>query len=90
MLTPLLASPIETVRIQATLLLTLMTESQSATDILCEEFDRASKEGKETLLLGFAALTSEKTMEKLTPLLFERSPILQTRAAGVLLCSLYK
>jgi len=89
-LSPLLASPIETVRIQAALLLALMTESQAASDILCEEFDRSSKEGKETLLLGFAALTSDKTIEKLTPLLVDRSPILQTRAAGVLLCSLYK
>jgi len=86
---PLLESTEETIRIQAALLLVLFSQSEQAATILWDQFEKASKEGKETLVLGFSTLSFEKTKDHLTPLLFDASPSIRTRAAGALLASLY-
>jgi HEAT repeat protein len=88
-LTPLLSHETETVRVQAALLLATVGKSKSAAKILWEQYEIASKEGKEALLLGFGALPFEQVSEKIAPVLFDPSPVLRTRAAGALLASLY-
>lgn len=88
-LTPLLSHEIEIVRVQAALLLATIGKSHKAANILWEQFEVASKEGKEALLLGFGSLPPEQVSKKLVPLLFDSSPIIRTRAAGALLASLY-
>ncbi len=88
-LSPLLEEEEETIRIQAALLLAVFAQSEKAATILWDQFEKASKEGKETLMLGFASLSFEKTKDRLTPLLFDASPSLRTRAAGALLASIY-
>jgi hypothetical protein len=88
-LTPLLSHPTETVRIQAALLLTFVSRSQQAAKVLAEQYEKASREGKEAIILGFSCLPSARTKQYLIPLLFDPSPSLRTRAAGALLCSMY-
>ena len=89
-LTPLLSHPTETVRIQAALLLTFVSRSQQAAKVLAEQYEKASREGKEAIILGFSCLPSARTKQYLVPLLFDPSPSLRTRAAGSLLCSMYQ
>jgi len=89
LLQPLLSHENEHIRIQAALLLTAFTESQEAVDELSKQLKQTSKEGKELVLLGFASLPVDMVQEQLLPLLFDESPTLCTRAAGVLLSSLY-
>jgi len=88
-LSPLLEEKEETLRVQAALLLAHFSQSEKAAQILWEQFQKSTKEGKEMLALGFATLSFEKTKDRLTPLLFDASPSLRTRAAGALLASLY-
>ena len=88
-LSPLLSHPTESIRIQAALLLTLISKSQHAATVLQEQYEGASKEGKETLLMGFSGLPASKTLPYLAPLLFDISPSIRTRAAGALLASMY-
>jgi hypothetical protein len=86
---PLLSHDIESVRVQAALIYAC-SGSQKAASILWEQYQKASREGKESLLFGFGGLPPSSTKELLTPLLFDESPVLRTRAAGALLTSLYK
>ena len=88
-LSPLLSHPTEGVRIQAALLLTIFSKSQHAAAVLQEQYEKASKEGREALLIGFSSLPSSKTLPYLSPLLFDLSPSIRTRAAGALLASMY-
>lgn len=89
-LTPLLSHEEEHVRIQAALLLAIFSRSQKAALTLLEEYQKASKAGKELVLLGFSLLPVNKTKSLLFPLLFDQSQALRTRAAGVFLSSLYQ
>jgi HEAT repeat protein len=89
-LTPLLSHETETVRIQAALLLTIISQSQQAATTLAEQYERASREGKEAIILGFGCLPASRTKAYLVPLLFDTSPVLRTRAAGALLSSMYR
>ena len=89
-LSPLLSHETEGVRIQAALLLTLISKSKHAAEILAEQYEKASKEGKETLLLGFSILPPSKTMPYLLNMLFDGSSVLRTRAAGALIASMYR
>ena len=89
-LTPLLSFETETVRVQAALLLTLISQSDEAASILAEQYARASREGKEALIIGFGALPISRTRSYLVPLLFDSSPSLRTRASGALIASTYK
>jgi len=89
-LSPMLAHEIETVRLQAALLLAISCPSTKNASMLYEEYKKASKQGKEILLLGFATLPIEQAQEVLTPLLCDSSEILRTRAAGAFLYALYQ
>ena len=89
-LTPLLSHETETVRIQAALLLTIISQSDTAATILAEQYSRASREGKEALIIGFGCLPLSKTKPYLVPLLFDSSPAIRTRASGALIASMYK
>ena len=89
-LTPLLSHETETVRIQAALLLTIISQSQVAATTLAEQYEKASREGKEAIILGFSCLPASRTKAYLVPLLFDTSPVLRTRASGALLSSLYR
>lgn len=89
-LTPLLTHETETVRIQAALLLTIISQSQQAATTLAEQYEKASREGKEAIILGFGTLPASRTQPYLIPLLFDASPILRTRAAGALVSSMYR
>ena len=84
-LSPLLSNDEEIVRIQAALLLAIFSRSKNAALRLVEEYHKASKAGKEMLLLGFSAIPTAKTRDLLFPLLFDQSQTLRTRAAGVFL-----
>ena len=89
-LSPLLTHSEEMVRVQAALLLAIFSRSKKAALTLLEEYQKASKAGKEVLLLGFSILPANKTRDLLFPLLFDQSQTLRTRAAGVFLCSCYQ
>lgn len=89
LLRPLLTHELETVRVQAALLLSMIPGSAIAPKVLEEEFKKASKDGKESLLIGFANLPFAEASLYLTPLLFDPSDCIRTRAAGALLASLY-
>ncbi len=89
-LAPLLSHEEEMVRVQAALLLAVFCRSKKAALTLLEEYKKASKAGKEILLLGFSLLPASKTRALLFPLLFDQSQALRTRAAGVFLCSCYQ
>ena len=89
-LTPLLTHETEAVRIQAALLLTIISQSQQAATILAEQYEKASREGKEMIILGFSCLPASRTKPYLIPLLFDPSPVLRTRASGALLASMYR
>jgi hypothetical protein len=87
---PLLSHEEEMVRVQAALLLAIFSRSKKAALTLQEEYKKASKAGKELLLLGFSLLPASKTRSLVFPLLFDQSQVLRTRAAGVFLCSCYQ
>jgi hypothetical protein len=89
-LSPLLTHETEAVRIQAALLLTLISKSQRAAMALADQYEKASRAGKESIILGFGVLPIDKTQPYLVPLLFDASPVLRTRAAGALVTSLYR
>ncbi len=89
-LSPLLSHETEVVRIQAALLLTIISQSQLAASTLAEQYEKASREGKEAIILGFGCLPASRTKAFLIPLLFDTSPVLRTRAAGALLSSIYR
>ena len=89
-LTPLLFHETETVRVQAALLLTIISQSRAAAAILGEQYERASREGKEALIFGFSCLPLNQTKTYLTPLLFDPSPTIRTRASGAFIASMYK
>lgn len=89
-LSPLLSHETEVVRVQAALLLTLISQSQQAASHLAKQYEKASREGKEAIILGFGSLPLSRTKRYLTPLLFDPSPVLRTRAAGALLSSMYR
>jgi hypothetical protein len=89
-LTPLLSHETESIRIQAALLLTIISRSNTAATILAEQYARASREGKEALIVGFSCLPISQTKTFLIPLLFDASPAIRTRASGALIASLYK
>lgn len=89
-LSPLLQHPTESVRIQSALLLTIISQSQQAATVLAEQYQTASREGKEAIILGFSRLPFEKTKKHLLPLLFDPSPVIRTRASGALLTSMYQ
>ncbi len=89
-LTPLLSHPTESIRIQAAILLTLIAKSHHAASVLQQQYETASKDGKEMLIMGFSTLPASKSLPYLTPLLFDTSPSIRTRAAGAMLASLYR
>lgn len=89
-LNPLLTHETESIRIQAALLLTIVSQSKTAATILAEQYARASREGKEALILGFSCLPFSQTKTYLIPLLFDSSPSIRTRASGALIASMYK
>ena len=89
-LSPLLSHETEGIRIQAALLLTIISKSQQAATVLAQQYEKASREGKETIILGFSCLPASQTMKYLLPLLFDPSPVLRTRAAGALVASMYR
>ena len=89
-LTPLLSHETETVRVQAALLLAIVSQSNAAATILWEQYNRASREGKEALILGFGCLPLNRTKDFLLPLLFDPSPAIRTRASGAFISSMYK
>lgn len=89
-LAPLLSHGTEAVRIQAALLLTIISQSHQAAATLADQYEKASREGKEAIILGFSCLPALKTKQYLIPLLFNPSPVLRTRASGALLASLYR
>ena len=89
-LNPLLSHETEAIRIQAALLLSIVSQSKTAATILAEQYARASREGKEALILGFGCLPFSQTKKYLIPLLFDASPAIRTRASGALITSMYK
>lgn len=89
-LTPLLSHETETIRIQAALLLTIISQSQVAAQTLAQQYEKASREGKEAIILGFSCLNGVRTKPYLVPLLFDSSPLIRTRTAGALLSSIYR
>jgi HEAT repeat protein len=89
-LNPLLSHETESIRIQAALLLTIVSPSKTAAAILAEQYALASREGKEALILGFSCLPLSQTKPYLIPLLFDSSPAIRTRASGALIASMYK
>jgi hypothetical protein len=86
----LLSSKDESIRIQAVLLLTVLSRSSEAAEALLNQYEHASKAGKEILLAGFYFLPASKSKTILFPLLFDESELLRTRAAGAFLASAYQ
>jgi hypothetical protein len=87
---PLLSHETESVRIQAILLYTSINKSPEAASMLAKEYAKASKEGKETLVMGLGLLPASSSLPHLAPLLCDQSLSVRTRAAGAVLTSIYK
>lgn len=85
----LLLHHIEEIRIQAAYLYAMICKSEKAACIIAKEYEKASKEGKEILLPAYGIIPIQITKPFLTPLLFDASPSIRTKAAGAVISSLY-